>query len=240
MKVAEVMTTPVVTVGPEASWKDVAERMLDAGVSGLPVVDPDGYLLGIVTEADLVSKPAFGDRRHRSLRAMVDLLTGESRWIGKAAALTAAEMMTTTTLTATPLEDVRTAARLMLDSGVKRLPVLDGGRLVGIISRRDLLRSFHRTDAEIAAQITERLGMVRYAPEDHDVTATVHDGVVTLEGSVRTEGEVPVVEGLARDVAGVVRVVNRVTFREHDPRVPVGPAAAGGRHWGPSGRKHLV
>jgi CBS domain-containing protein len=218
MKVADVMTTAVVTVGPDASWKDVAERMLDAGVSGLPVVDPDGYLLGVVTEADLVSRPAFGQRRHRSLMAMVDLLTGEARWAGKATALTAAEMMTTATVTALPQEDVRSAARRLLDSRVRRLPVLDSGRLVGIISRRDLLHSFHRTDAEIAAQITERLAMVRYAPEDHDVTASVVDGVVTLEGSVRSEGEVPVVDGLARDVPGVVQVVSRVTFREADPR----------------------
>ena len=217
MKVAEVMTTAVVTVGPEASWKEVAERLLDAGVSGLPVVDRDGYLLGIVTEADLVSRPAFGDRRHRSLMAMVDLLTGEARWAGKATALTAAEMMTTATVSASPQEHVRSAARRMLDSGVKRLPVLDGGRLVGIVSRRDLLHAFHRTDAEIAAQITERLGMVRYAPEDHDVTVSVEDGVVTLEGAVRMEGEVPVVEGLARDVPGVVQVVSRVEFREPNP-----------------------
>ena len=220
MKVAEVMTAAVVTVGPEATWKQVAERMLDAGVSGLPVVDADGFLLGVVTEADLVSKPAFGDRRHRSLAAMVDLLSGEARWVGKATAHTAADMMTTAVVTAAPGEHIRSAAQRMLDSGVKRLPVLDGGRLVGILSRRDLLHSFHRTDAEITGDIAARLGAVRYAPEDHDVHASVTDGVVTLEGSVRVEGEVPVVEGLARDVPGVVQVVSHVTFRERDPRLP--------------------
>jgi CBS domain-containing protein len=217
MKVGEVMTTSLVTVGPEATWKDVAERMLDAGVSGLPVVDDGGYLLGLVTEADLVSKPAFGGRRHRSLAALVDLLTGEARWVGKATALNASQLMTTAVLTATPQEHLRTAAQRMLDGHVKRLPVLDGGRLVGIVSRRDLLRSFHRSDAEIGAEITARLGSVRYAPEEHGVTATVEDGVVTLDGWVQTDGEVPVVEGLARDVPGVVHVVNRVTFREVTP-----------------------
>ncbi|HVW33530.1 MAG TPA: CBS domain-containing protein [Acidimicrobiia bacterium] len=214
MKVAEVMTTAVATVGPDASWKEVAERMLDAGVSGVPVVGEDGHLLGVITEADLISKPAFGDRPHRSLVAMVDLLTGDGRWAGKATALTAAELMTTGAITASPSENLRAAAQRMLDRRVKRLPVLDQGRLVGILSRRDLLRSFHRTDPEIAAEITGRLAMVRYAPEDHDVTASVVDGVVTLEGSVRTEGEVPVVEGLARDVPGVVQVISHVTYRE--------------------------
>lgn len=142
MKVAEVMTTSVVTVGPEATWKQVAEQMLDAGVSGLPVVDRDGYLLGIVTEADLVSRPAFGDRSHRSLAALVELFTGDARWVGKAAGLTAAELMTTAVLTATPDEDIQTVAHRMLDGQVRQLPVLDYGSLVGIVSRRDVMRSF--------------------------------------------------------------------------------------------------
>lgn len=141
MKLAEVMAASVVTVAPEATWKEVAERVLEAGVSGLPVVDREGYLLGIVTEADLVSKPAFGDRSHRSLAALVELFTGDARWVGKAAGLTAAELMTTAVLTATPDEDIETAAHRMLDGGVRLLPVLDRGNLVGIISRRDVLRS---------------------------------------------------------------------------------------------------
>ena len=102
MKVAEVMTTSLVTVGPEATWKQVAERMIDAGVSGVPVVDGDGFLLGVVTEADLVSKPAFDGRRHRSLAALVELLSGEARWAGKATGLTAAQLMTTAVITASP------------------------------------------------------------------------------------------------------------------------------------------
>jgi anti-anti-sigma factor len=76
MRVADVMTSPVLTVGPDAPWKQVAERMLDADVSGLPVTNDDGYLMGVVTEADLVSKPAFG-----------------TRWAAKATALTAAEFV---------------------------------------------------------------------------------------------------------------------------------------------------
>jgi CBS domain-containing protein len=152
MKVSEVMTTSVVTVGPEATWKQVAERMLETGVSGLPVVHRDGYLLGIVTEADLVSRPAFGDRRHRSLAALVELFTGDARWVGKAAGLTAAELMTTAVLTATPDEAIETVAHRMLDGHVRLLPVLDAGDLVGILSRRDVLRSFQRSDSDIRAR----------------------------------------------------------------------------------------
>lgn len=213
MRVAEVMTTSVVTVGPEVTWKQVAERMLDAGVSGLPVVDHDGYLLGVVTEADLVSKPAFGERRHRALAAVVDLLTGDARWAGKATALTAAQLMTTAVIVASPDDDVRVAALRMVEARVKRLPVLDGGKLVGIVSRRDLLRSFHRSDADIAAEITTKLGDLRSTAVEPDVTTTVDDGVVILEGSVRTDDDVRVVEGLVREVAGVVQVDNRVAVR---------------------------
>ncbi|HLF40312.1 MAG TPA: CBS domain-containing protein [Acidimicrobiia bacterium] len=214
MKVADVMTPSPITVGPDMPWKRVAEAMLDAGVSGLPVVDGEGTLLGIVTEADLVSRPAFEGRRHSTLAAMVDILTGDSRWAGKATALTAREVMTTSVITAVPDESVRAAALRMLDRRVKRLPVLDGGRLVGIVSRRDLLRAFHREDEAIQAEITEKLANVRYAPEDNAVTASVFEGVVTMVGSVRYETDLPVVEGLAWRVPGVVHVVNEVAFRE--------------------------
>src|SRR5687767_8393221 len=95
MKVGDVMTTSVITVGAQAPFKEVAERMLDGNISGMPVVDDEGFLLGVVTEADLVSKPAFGARRHRSLVALVDLLNGDARWAAKATALTAGELMTT-------------------------------------------------------------------------------------------------------------------------------------------------
>jgi CBS domain-containing protein len=217
MKVEDVMTTSVITVRPGAPFKEVAERMLDGGISGLPVVDDEGFLLGVVTEADLVSKPAFGTRRHRSLVALVDLLTGDARWAAKATALTAEELMTTSVITALPKESIRAVAERMLDRGVKRLPVLDGGRLVGIVSRRDLLRSFHRSDDDIAAEVTKRLGSPRYAPEDHSVTATVENGIVTLDGMVRRDDDLPVMTGLARDVPGVVHVVNRVGFRELAP-----------------------
>jgi CBS domain-containing protein len=218
MKVADVMTTPVVTVAPDEPWKQVAERMLDADVSGLPVTNDDGYLVGVVTEADLVSKPAFGTRRRRSLAAFAELLTGDARWARKATALTAAELMTPAVITASPREDVRTVAQRMLDRRVKRLPVVDGGQLVGIVSRQDLLRLFHRSDDDIAAELAEKLASVRYAPDDHEVTASVEDGVVTLEGWVRAEGDVPVVEGLAWRVPGVVHVVDRVGFHERAPR----------------------
>jgi CBS domain-containing protein len=126
--------------------------------------------------------------------------------------------MTDRVVTAEPGESIRSAARRMLDRGVKRLPVVEDGRLIGIVSRQDLLRVFHRTDADIAAEIDAKLASPLYAPEDHTVRAVVESGIVTLVGSVRFSGEVPVVVGLASDVTGVVQVDNRLTYDEFDVR----------------------
>ena len=156
MKVAEVMTRAVITVGPQAPWQEVAERMLDAGVSGIPVIGTDGSLLGIVTEADLISKPAFGARRQRSLAVFVELVTGDAGWADKAVAGTAAELMTSPPNTASPEENIEAAAQRMLDRKVKRLPVVSGGRLVGIVSRRDLLRTMAAGRNDVGAGFTEQ------------------------------------------------------------------------------------
>ncbi|HEV8627022.1 MAG TPA: CBS domain-containing protein [Acidimicrobiia bacterium] len=214
MKVRDVMTPLVVTASPEMSFKETAELLVEAGVSGLPVVGPGGRLLGLVTEADLMSKEAFDTRRRRPLALLVDHLTGAARWVDKAAGLTAGEVMTTDVVTAAPAEDIRVAARRMLERGVKRLPVVEDGRLVGIVSRYDLLRLFHRPDAAIAAEIDAKLADPLYAPEKHAVQASVEDGVVTLAGRVRLEGEEALVHGLAERVPGVVRVIDRVRFDE--------------------------
>jgi CBS domain-containing protein len=214
MKIRDVMTPIVVTASPEMSFKETAELLVASGVSGLPVVAPHGRLLGLVTEADLMSKEAFDQRRRRPLAVLMDHLTGSSRWIEKAAGLTAGEVMTTDVVTAAPGEDIRVAARRMLDRGVKRLPVVEDGRLVGIVSRYDLLKIFHRSDADIAAEISAKLADPIHAPEDHKATASVEDGVVVLEGRVRFEGEMPVLRGLAERVPGVVAVIDRLTFEE--------------------------
>lgn len=212
MKVREVMSTAVITTPPTTSFKETAELMLDYAISGVPVVDTQRHVLGVVTEADLMSKEAFSHRHHRPLGSLVELMTGDRRWTNKAAGLTAADVMTTDTITVRPDEDIRVAARRMLDRGVKRLVVLDEGELVGIVSRYDLLRVFHRADTDVADEIRTKLGSPRYCPEDHSVTFTVEEGVVTLSGGVRFAGEVAVVEGMAWDVPGVVQVVSDLSY----------------------------
>lgn len=212
MKLKDVMTTEVITVREDTSFKEIVELLLEHRVSGVPVVDRDGRLVGLVTEADLMSKEAFDVRHRRPLAAVAELISGASRWSGKASGLTAGAVMTSRVATASPGEDVRAAARRMLDLGVKRLPVVDHGHLVGIVSRQDLLRIFHRLDTDISAEIVTKLASPIYAPEDHAVSAFVRQGVVTLTGSVRFSGEVAVMVGLAANVAGVVDVDDQITY----------------------------
>lgn len=142
MKVRDVMTADVVTVGPTASFAEVVDCLLSHEISGLPVVDNGGRLLGIVTEADLVSKEAYGQRRRRALGLLADYFRGrDPQWVRKSAGLTAHELMTVVPDTAAPDEDIAEAARRMLERHHKRLPVVDeDGRVVAIVSRHDLLR----------------------------------------------------------------------------------------------------
>jgi CBS domain-containing protein len=124
------------------------------------------------------------------------------------------DLITGPPITVAPDTPVLEARRIMQVRSIRHLPVLEDGRLVGIVSRYDLLRLFHRPDAAIAAEIDAKLADPLYAPENHAVQASVDDGVVTLAGRVRLEGEEALVHGLAERVPGVVRVIDRVTFEE--------------------------
>ena len=212
MKVKDVMTAEVLTVAKNTPFKDVVDLLVEHRISSVPVVDDERHLVGLVTEADLMSKEAFDLRQRRPLAALSELLSGTGRWSAKASGLTAGAVMTERVVTVGPGEDVRAAARRMLELGMKRFPVVEDGRLVGIVSRQDLLRIFHRPDADIAHELEVKMASPLYAPDDHTVTAVVADGVVTLTGSVRWSGEVPVMVGLAAGVAGVVHVDHRITY----------------------------
>lgn len=216
--VRDLMTTDVFTVQPTTPFKDVVVALLRHDVSGLPVVDGQGGLLGIVTEADLVSKEAYGTRRRRPVQILVDVLTGDTRWTDKAKGLTAESVMTPRPFAIGPDDDAAFAARRMLEHRVKRLPVVDrDNRVVGMLSRHDLLRVFDRSDEEITVDLRDRLGSVRFAPDDHEVTFTVQGGVVRLRGTVLHPSDRPVVEALAGQVAGVVGVESTIEAREPEP-----------------------
>src|ERR1700751_3133018 len=112
MKVRDVMTTDVVSVAPEAPFKDAVAELVEANVSGLPARDAGGKLVGIVTEADVISKPAYGGRRRRALALLADLLSArDHRWATKAMGSTVADVMTRNVAVCAPADDVRSVAR---------------------------------------------------------------------------------------------------------------------------------
>jgi CBS domain-containing protein len=220
-KVQDLMTREVFTVGPDTAFKDVVETLLRHDVSGLPVVDGEGRLLGIVTEADLVSKEAYGGSRRRPVQVLVDVLAGDARWTHKARGLTAESLMTPRPFAIGPGDDATFAARRMLEHRVKRLPVVDHeNRVVGMLSRHDLLQVFDRSDEDIILDLRDRLASPRYAPDDHDVSFTVDRGVVRLGGTVLHPSDRPVVEALARAIPGVIAVETSLEAREPEPTLP--------------------
>ncbi len=224
MKIRDIMTKHVITVASDAPLKEVIEHMVHSEVSGVPVVDSSGRLLGIVTEADVITKEAYGGRRPRALELLVDTLAGrDHHWVAKAAGLTAADVMSEHPVVCEPSDEVATVARRMLERGVKRIPVVEDGLLEGIVSRQDILAIFDRSDDAIANEVAQVLTTHPNLPDDRHVRSTINDGVVTLSGDVRYEWDKPVVIAIVRSVPGVLDVVSHLHHRESNPRSSPSP-----------------
>ncbi len=228
MRVREVMTTDVVTATKETTLKEAARLMLEHEVGGLPVVDPEGRPIGILTEADFVSREAArGRRRRRRLlglfldRRQPELVTAEL--VGEA--------MTTDLLLVSPETPLSEAARLMMERGVKRVPVVDeGGLLVGVVGRTDILRVFARSDEEIGRDIDSMLGRLLRRDEPAAVSVAVRGGVVDLRGDLDSRLDAEVLAEVVGGLNGVVRVENHLTWRvdERRPGSPWAPYAQEG------------
>jgi CBS domain-containing protein len=213
------MTTEVVTVDEETPFKELVDLMAEFKVSALPVVDGDGRVVGVVSEADLMLREEFPQgppeghlfegHRRRQARA-------------KAAAATAVELMTAPAVTVGPDASVAEAARLLHRHRIKRLPVLDpAGPLLGIVSRADLLRVFLRADADIATEVRRQVLRRTMAIDPDTVGVEVHDGVVTLAGRLERSSLIPILVSLVRGVDGVVDVVDRLGFETDDTPIMV-------------------
>jgi CBS domain-containing protein len=220
--VKDLMTTPVVTVGPETSFKEIVARLADHRVSALPVVDDDGLVLGVVSEADLLLKHEFPDPDQHT-----PLFWTKRRRLerDKAAATLARDVMTIAVVSITPEATAAQAARRMHTAGVKRLPVVDKrGRLVGIISRSDVLKVFTRSDRSIRREIRDEVILGEFMMDPDRFFIQVHDGVVALEGRVERRSLLPWVVRAVRGVEGVVRVENRLAYDLDD--IDAGPLMA--------------
>ncbi|MBJ7903189.1 CBS domain-containing protein [Streptomyces sp. DSM 110735] len=201
------MTRAVVAVGSGTLFRDLVERMEQWGVSALPVLEGDGRVIGVVSEADLLPKEEFRDSepdRLTQLRRMADL--------AKAGAVTAGELMSTPAVTVHADATLPEAARIMAVKGVKRLPVIDAqGALVGVVSRGDLLKVFLRPDAELADEIRRSVVDVLFPAPVEPVHVMVAEGVVTLTGCVRDAERIELASRMTRGVEGVVDVDCRLT-----------------------------
>jgi CBS domain-containing protein len=216
--VADVMTRDVLTVRESTPFKEVAWFMRARGVSALPVLGADDAVVGIVSESDLMLKeeglaaampPLFERRRRRRERA-------------KATGTMAGELMTAPAITVSATAPLAEAARTMHQREVKRLPVVDErGRLVGIVSRADLIKVYLRSDEEIRAEVRDALALpLRIHPDA--VTASVRNGVVRLVGLVTKRSEIALAEDFVQHIDGVVAVESQLDF-EVDDAWPVPP-----------------
>ncbi|MBO4206712.1 CBS domain-containing protein [Micromonospora echinofusca] len=211
------MTRDVVTVAPETGYHQIADLLVRHSISAVPVVDPEGRVLGLVSEADLLAKLEYSDREPYHPLAVRRLGAGR----GRAAGENAAGLMSYPVVTISADASVTGAARLIDAAGVKRLPVVDERRhLLGIVSRRDLVRLYARGDEEILAAVLDVLTGLRVDPADLHVR--VDDGVVSLAGRVDRRSTAAMAVGFVRSTPGVVDVIDELTYRYDDTVGPGG------------------
>jgi CBS domain-containing protein len=225
MKIRSVMTTEVATVPERLPLQEVAALLAERRISGVPVVDPAGAVVGVVSEGDIVRIEAGPDEPRRTLRGLRPPRRSEPR------ARTAADAMSSPPITARPGQTVAEAARLMTERHVNRLPVLrKDGSLVGIVTRADLVRAFVRSDEAIAREVRDDviLGVMWVDPTSLDIE--VSDGEVTLGGTVPTRADADLIEYFVARVPGVLSVrsqlewtIERPRLKASDPRVPEAP-----------------
>ena len=213
--VRTVMTTAVATASLDTPFKDLATIMAERGVNALPVLDAEGHVVGIVSQTDLLRKEEYSDdpaarrpphsHHHRA----------------QAAALTAGDVMSSPTVTIPPEASIVAAARLFDRRHVAHLVVAEAdGTLVGIVTPRDLLKVYLRTDDDIRSEILGEV-ITNYLGCDPDrAQVTVTDGTVTLRGEVEHKSMVPLAARMARAVDGVVEVVNELAYAVDDSRLP--------------------
>ncbi|WP_102936631.1 CBS domain-containing protein [Streptomyces malaysiensis] len=209
--VSDVMTHTVVAVGREAPFKEIVRTLEQWRVSALPVLEGEGRVIGVVSEADLLPKEEFRDSDPARVAQLRDL-----SGIAKAGAVTADELMTSPAITVHAGATLAEAARIMTHKRVKRLPVVDEeGRLEGIVSRADLLKVFLRPDDDIEEEVRREVVTHLFPAEGEIVRVSVNEGVVTLTGRVKEAVLIPAAARLIRAIEGVVDFDNQLTAAPH-------------------------
>ena len=206
--VRDVMATRVVAVRKTASFKEMILRMRKSRISAFPVVDDQGRVVGVVSQADMLDKEAELATGHGPLAGVLRFGDHE-----KASGVTAAELMTSPPVTAGPDTPLAEAARLMRDHQVKRLPVINAtGRLVGIVSRSDVLSVFTRPDADIRREAAGEMVAESLMLDSRGLGVTVHDGIVTLTGRPETRQVGRDLVDAVRHIDGVIAVRDELSY----------------------------
>ncbi|MFJ6939708.1 CBS domain-containing protein [Streptomyces sp. NPDC101132] len=227
VKVAELMTGEVVSVVPATPFKDIAKLLVQHDITGVPVLDEEDRVLGVVSQTDLLAQVDPPHGAEADTAGLRQLPGGPGPRAPVPSRRTAGEVMSAPAVTVHADVPAADAARLMARRGVERLPVVDvEDRIVGIVTRRDLLRMFLRPDAEIRHRIQhDVLSGVLGVPADA-VEVHVVDGIVTLSGRLDRTSQLPVLQNLVERLDGVVAVASRVTARDDATAPPEAPRHA--------------
>jgi len=217
MKAADVMVSNVITVGPSARVEEVAKILLTNRISAVPVVDEMGELVGIISEGDLMHRAEAGTERHRSWwqEYLISKQTLAEEYV-KSHSRIVADVMTRDVITATPDTPLGEIASLLENNRIKRVPIMQNGRIVGIVSSANLLQALASTatkrapvadagDSEIRESVIARLNAEPWVPSMLDVR--VHDGTVELWGMVTSEEEKKAAR-IAVEVTPGVKAIN--------------------------------
>jgi CBS-domain-containing membrane protein len=222
--VADVMTCGAVSVHRDTPFRQIVDIMELHNINAVPVVDDTDHVIGLVSSADLVTKIEYAGSHSHALMERQRTRRGKAKSIGTAAG----DVMSAPAITVHSRTSLVGAAKLMDEGQLKRLPVVDDtGRLVGIVTRRDLLKVFLRPDGHIRGEIVDEVLDGIAGVEPAQITVEVADGVVTLLGEVYRRSLIPVVRRLIERVDGVVDVVSHLTYAVDDTRpATVGPRSA--------------
>jgi len=207
------MTRNVVTVTSETTLKEVAALLGAKKISGVPVCGGDGRVVGVVSNADVIWKEVGVAVDAGLFERLLDTAYGDS---SRLEARTAGDAMSSPAVTIAPDATVDTAARVMVDRGINRLPVVEDGRLVGILTRADLLRAFQRSDQELKREIADDVLLHTLWIDPDSVSLLVIDGEVTIGGLVENRSTAELVCAYIRRVPGVVAVQSGLSWHVDD------------------------
>lgn len=229
LTVRSIMSPDPIVVGPQTRIWEAANVMLDCGFSGLPVVDDNGTLLGIISESDFLRRDELKSTRDRGFwRTLFSSRGALAEDYAKAFGKLVNEVMTSPAVSVNPETAIDDAAFRMADHNIKRLPVVDSDKVVGVVTRSDIMRALirdmaakspERLDADIKSALEAELDRHRWGDA---VTVSVANAVVTLEGRVLDDREKTAARVAAENTSGVTRVVDEVIVANF-PQMPVSP-----------------